>query len=74
MRHHIDIFAEISNTEISEIIDRWIKGSRNRQIMKDRLIDAMTYERIAEKHDLSTRYVKTLIYKLEEKVFDHLEK
>ncbi len=72
MIHHIDIFAEISNDDISETIDRWIKGSRNRQIMKDRLIDVMTYERIAEKHDLSPRYVKTLIYRLEDRVYDHL--
>lgn len=40
--------------------------------MKDRLINAMTYERIAEKYDLSVRYIKTLIYKLEDKVYNNL--
>lgn len=71
---HLDIFSEVSNDDISATIDSWVRGSRNRQIMKDRLIDAMTYERIAEKHNLSVRYVKTLIYRLEMQVFEHLNK
>jgi len=70
--HHLDPFADIPNDLLSDTIDRWIKGARNRQIMKDRLIDVMTYERIAEKHDLSVRYIKTLIYRLEDKVFEHI--
>ena len=69
---HLNVFAEIPNDLLSDTIDRWIKGARNREIMKDRLIDAMTYERIAEKYDLSVRYVVSLIYKLEDKVFEHL--
>lgn len=69
---HLDVFAEIPNDLLSDTIDKWIKNARNREIMKDRLIDAMTYERIAEKHELSVRYVKTLIYKLEDRVFEHL--
>ena len=72
MIHHLDPFADIPNDLLSDTIDRWVKGSRNREIMKDRLIDAMTYERISEKHDLSVRYVKTLIYRLEDKVFEHI--
>lgn len=72
MIHHLDPFADIPNDLLSATIDKWVKGSRNREIMKDRLIDAMTYERISEKHDLSVRYVKTLIYRLEDKVFEHI--
>lgn len=72
MIHHLDMFDDIPNDVLSATIDRWVKGSRNREVMKDRLIDAMTYERIAERHDLSVRYVKTLIYRLEGKVFEHI--
>lgn len=68
---HLDLFADISNDDIAVMIDKWVKGSRNREIMRDRLIDAMTYERIAEKHDLSVLYVKTLIYHQEEIIFKH---
>lgn len=69
---HLEPFEDIPNDVIAATIDRWVKGSRNRQIMKDRLIDTLTYERIAEKHELSVRYVKTLIYRLEDRVFEHL--
>ena len=72
MIKHLDPFTEIPNDAIEAAINRWVKGSRNREIMKDRLIDCITYERIAEKHDLSTRYVKSLIYRLEDVVFRHL--
>ena len=40
--------------------------------MKSKLIDGLTFEQVAEKYDLSVRYVKTLIYSLEMKVFEHL--
>lgn len=69
---HLDLFAEISNDDIAAMIEKWVKGTRNREIMRDRLIDIMTYERIAEKHDLSVRYVKTLIYHQEEIIFKHI--
>lgn len=68
---HLDIFADISNNDIEQAIELWVKGARNREIMRDRLINTMTYERIAEKHDLSVRYVKTLIYHQEEIIFKH---
>lgn len=68
---HLDLFAEISNNDIAAAIKLWVKGSRNREIMRDRLLGGMTYERIAEKYDLSVRYVKTLIYRQEEIIFKH---
>ena len=70
--NHLEPFRAIPNDLIATTIDRWIKGARNREIMKDRLIDVMTYETIAEKYDLSPRYVKALIYRLENEVYDRL--
>lgn len=69
---HLELFADISNDDIAAMIDKWVKGSRNREIMRDRLLGGMTYEKIAEKHDLSVRYVKTLIYHQEEIIFKHI--
>lgn len=69
---HLDLFAEISNADISAAINLWVKNTRNREIMHDRLIKGMTYEKIAEKHDMSVRYIKTLIYRQEEIIFKHL--
>ena len=69
---HLDLFAEISNADISAAIELWVKSSRNREIMHDRLIKGMTYEKIAEKHDMSVRYIKTLIYRQEDVIFKHI--
>ena len=41
--------------------------------MKSKLLDGLTFEKIAEKYDLSDRYVKTLVYRLEMQIFKHLE-
>lgn len=69
---HLDLFADISNDDIDRVITLWVKGERNREIMRDRLINTMTYEKIAEKYELSVRYVKTLIYRQEEVIFKHI--
>lgn len=53
----------LSNSDIAYLIDQWIRGARNRTIMRDRLLNGLTYERLAEKHDLSVRQTKTIVYK-----------
>ena len=52
---------DISVSELSNLIDEWIFSERDRKILKRRLIDGLTYERIAEEFDLSPRYVSTII-------------
>ena len=54
---------DISVSELNSLIDEWIFSERDRKILKRRLIDGLTYERIAEEFDLSPRYVSTIIYK-----------
>ena len=54
---------DISVSELNNLIDEWIFSERDRKILKRRLIDGLTYERIAEEFDLSPRYVSTIIYK-----------
>lgn len=63
---------EYSNSEISELIDEYIHNARNRAILKDRLIDGLIFEELAEKYDLSVNHVKTIVYKEQEKLFKHL--
>lgn len=65
----------ISRTDIINAINEWIigrNGERDRAILYRRLVDGITYERIAEEFDLSVRYTKHLIYKREEILFRHL--
>ena len=64
-----------TNSQIASVIDDHINGrnaERNRKILKRRYIDGLTYERIAEEFDLSPRYVQTIIYRNEFRIFKHL--
>lgn len=63
---------EYSNSQIREIIEEWIHNNRDRIILSDRLIDGMTFEQIAEKHDMSVRQIKNIVYKLQVQLFKHL--
>ena len=63
---------DIANSELSYLIDQWIRSERDRAILKDRLINGMTFERLAEKHDMSVRQTKNIVYKSMEKLVSRL--
>jgi len=63
---------EYTNSQISAVIDEYIHSQRNRDILKRRYVDGITYERIAEEFDLSVRQTKTIIYKAEKTIFSHI--
>ena len=63
---------EYSNSQIEAIIDDYRHSDRDRSLLKSRLIDGLTHEKLAEKYDLSVRQVKRLIYKKQEIIFKHL--
>ena len=67
MRINIDRF-NLSNSEVCYLIDQWIRNERDRAILKDRLINGLTFERLAEKHDMSVRQTKNIVYKSMEKL------
>ncbi|MBP5432137.1 MAG: hypothetical protein J6Y81_07515 [Ruminococcus sp.] len=56
-------FENLSNTELAALIDEWIRGERDRQIMKRRLIDRICFEPLAEEFDLSVQHTQTIVYK-----------
>lgn len=66
---------DYSRTEITEAIDEWIIGKnahRDREILKARLIEGHTFERLAEDFDMSVRQIKSIVYKTQEKLFRHI--
>lgn len=66
---------DICRTDISNLIDEWIIGKnaeRDREILKRRLIDGCTYEKLAEEFDLSVRQVSNIIYKRQDILFRHM--
>ena len=66
---------DLSRSEWENAIDQWLIGKnseRNRKILKRRLLDGITYEKLAEDFDMSTQNVCSIIYKCQEQVFKHL--
>lgn len=73
MKHIID--KPLTATELSLLIDERLIGRnayRDRDIMKDHFIDGYTYERIAEKYDMSIQQVKNICYKGLNKIADFI--
>lgn len=62
LRKH-DICADLSNAHITKTVHEWIHNERNRKIIIDRLTNGITYERLAEKYDMSVRQIKNIVYK-----------
>lgn len=65
---------DIPNSLIVKVIDEWVKGDRNRAIMRDRYIDLMPYEAIAETYSLSVSTVVRAISKYSPVMFNQLDK
>ena len=63
---------EYSNSQIREVIAEWIHDERDRRILERRLIDGVTFERLAEEFDMSDRHVRRIVYKLQEQLFKHI--
>ena len=63
---------EYTNSRIRELIAEHIHSIRDRVILEKRLIDGLTYERIAEDMDMSPRQIKNIIYKNEDILFSKL--
>ena len=64
--------VDYNNSQISSLIDEHIHHALHRQMLKDRLIDGMTYEQIAEKHDITARQTKNIIYKSMDRIIKYL--
>lgn len=56
------MFDGLSRTQIENLIDEWVLSQRNRNILKSRFVDGLTYEKISEKFDLSVSQIKNIVY------------
>lgn len=62
----------LSRSQWEHLIDEWIFSERDRAILKDRLLNGIIFERLAEKYDLSVQHTKEIVYKSQKKLFKHL--
>ena len=63
---------EYTNSRIRELIAEYIHSERDRAILARRLVDGVTFERLADEFDMSVRQMKSIVYKLQEELFKHL--
>ena len=61
-----------SNSRLREICEDYIHSERDRKIMERRLIDGITFERLAEEFELSVRCTKTIVYRCQQEIFRHI--
>ena len=54
---------DYTNSEVTELIAERIHKARDREILVDRFVNGLTFERLAEVHDLSVRQIKNIVYK-----------
>ena len=63
---------ELTNSQLAALIDDVIRGKnaqRDREILKQRLINGICYEPLAEMFSLSVSQIKNILYKRENELF-----
>jgi len=60
---------EYTNSQIRELIAEHIHSERDRALLCRRLIDGITFEKLAEEFELSPRQVRTIVHKCEGYLF-----
>ena len=63
---------EYTNSRIREIIAEYIHNERDRRVLERRLIDGITFERLAEECELSVSQVKRIVWKGTEILSRHI--
>lgn len=61
-------YISLPNSEIAERISEHVHSERDREIMRMKLIDGYTYEKIAEIVQMSPRYIRSLVKRLTERL------
>lgn len=57
-------YITLTNSEIADRISEHIHSERDRKILRLRLIEGYTYEKISDIMEMSPRYLRTLVHRL----------
>lgn len=66
---------DLSRSELDFLIAEWIIGKnaeRDRAILRRRLFDGITFERLTEEFDLSPRQTREIVHKAEQRIYKHI--
>ena len=61
------------NSRVDALIDEWIHSARDREMLKARMIDGLTYERLAEEFGMSVSQVRRIMKKGIDIICKHLD-
>lgn len=64
---------DLSRTEWENLIDEWIFNERDREILKRRLLDGLTFEQLASEFNYSTQNIQRIIYKGTARLFKKIK-
>ena len=67
-----DDFPELSRSEYEHIIDEWVFNEKARNIIKRRMLDGVTYDRLSEEFNMSVRQIQNIVYKTEQIIIKHV--
>lgn len=71
------MIPDLPKSELDALIEQWVIGKnaeRNRAVVRRRLFDGITFEKLAEEFDLSVRQTKNIVYTCERIIFSHCSK
>lgn len=61
-----------ARSEIEKIIDEWIHSEMDRKILRRKLLDGITHERLAEELDVSVSCIKQRVKRGKTILYKHL--
>lgn len=64
---------EYTNSQINDLIREYIHSERDRRLLYRRLVDGITFERLAEEFELSVSQTKRIVMKSSGALFRHLK-
>lgn len=63
---------DLPASEIERLIREWVRGKTEKELLRDRILDELTIEELAEKYALSVSGVKSKLKKAEDQLYSHL--
>lgn len=63
----------LSRSDWEHLIDEWIFNEREREILKRRLLDGLTFEQLAEEFNYSDKNIQRIIYKGTARLFKKIK-
>lgn len=71
MKRKYDV-SNIANSTLSDCIGEWVKGERNRAILRRYYIDGVTHDQLAEEFEMSANGIRRILRKESNILFRHI--